>query len=258
MKNLSKKIVAAVLIFILPAVASTAQEADKGVQFTVQGDLVSSYVWRGMYQTGASVQPMLGLSAGGFFLTAWGSTDFDGISSSAKAAAKEVDLTIGYSFRNFTVTVADMWWAGQGAGNYFNFNSHETNHHFEAGLAYTLPCEKFPLSLAWYTMFAGEDKKDLVFDADGNLLDSKQAYSSYVELNYPFSVKGVDLNATLGFVPYESPLIYGTDGFSVTNIALKGTKEIKFTDSFSLPVFSQVIWNPRMEDVHLVFGITLK
>ena len=26
-------------------------------EFTVQGDLVSSYVWRGMYQTGASIQP---------------------------------------------------------------------------------------------------------------------------------------------------------------------------------------------------------
>ena len=29
-------------------------------QFNIQGDLVSSYVWRGMYQTGASIQPTLG------------------------------------------------------------------------------------------------------------------------------------------------------------------------------------------------------
>ena len=49
-------------------------------QFNVQGDLVSSYVWRGMYQTGASIQPTLGFSVGNFSLTAWGSTDFDGTS----------------------------------------------------------------------------------------------------------------------------------------------------------------------------------
>ena len=115
------------------------------------------------------------------------------------------------------------------------------------GLAYTFPLEKFPLSLAWYTMFAGQDK-----DAEGN-----QNYSSYVELNYPFSVKRVDLTATCGLVPYEAAQYY-TSGFAVTNVALKGTTAIKITDSFSLPIFAQAIWNPRLEDAHLVFGFTLK
>ena len=83
-------------------------------------------------------------------------------------------------------------------------------------------------------MFAGQDK-----DENGN-----QNYSSYVELNFPFTVKGADLNATCGF--------------AVTNVALKATKDIKITDSFSLPIFTQAIWNPRMEDAHLVLGISLR
>ena len=34
-------------------------------EFTIQGDLVSSYVWRGIYQGGAaSFQPTLGFSVG--------------------------------------------------------------------------------------------------------------------------------------------------------------------------------------------------
>ena len=133
----------------------------------------------------------------GFSLTAWGSTDFDGYQSSEGLANKEIDLTAAYTFgaSGLTLSIADLWWAGQGANKYFNFKSHETAHHFEAGLAYTLPLEKFPLSLAWYTMFAGQDK-----DADGN-----QNYSSYVELNYPFSVKRVDLTATCGLIPYKTP-----------------------------------------------------
>ena len=129
-------------------------------QFNVQGDLVSSYIWRGMYQTGVSIQPTLGFSAEGFSLTAWGSTDFDGTSASAGAAAKEIDLTAAYTLGNsgLTFSVADLWWAGQGARKYFNFKSHETAHHFEAGLTYAVQSEKFPLSIAWYTMFAGQDK----------------------------------------------------------------------------------------------------
>ena len=47
-------------------------------------------------------------------------------------------------------------------------------------------------------MFAGQDK-----DEDGN-----QNYSSYVELNYPFRVKMVDLTATCGFLPYTSYGVY--------------------------------------------------
>ena len=40
-------------------------------EFTIQGDLVSSYVWRGIYQGGAaSFQPTLGFSVGNFSLTA--------------------------------------------------------------------------------------------------------------------------------------------------------------------------------------------
>lgn len=218
-------------------------------QFNVQGDLVSSYIWRGMYQTGVSIQPTLGFSAEGFSLTAWGSTDFDGTSASAGAAAKEIDLTAAYTLGNsgLTFSVADLWWAGQGARKYFNFKSHETAHHFEAGLTYAVQSEKFPLSIAWYTMFAGQDK-----NAEG-----KQNYSSYVEFNYPFCVKMADLNATCGIVPYAAPQ-YNCDGFAVTNVALKGTTRIRFNDTFALPIFAQAVWNPRMEDAHLVFGITLK
>lgn len=250
MKQVIKKIAAVAMVISLSSFTMmNGQEADKSVNFTVQGDLVSSYIWRGMYQTSASIQPTFGLSVAGFSLTAWGSTDFTGVNENSGTGAKEIDLTAAYTFGNsgLTLSVADLWWAGQGANKYFNFKSHETAHHFEAGLAYTLPVACFPLSVAWYTMFAGMDK-----NAEG-----KQNYSSYMELNYPFSVKMVDLNVTCGVVPYEAPQ-YLANGFCVTNVALKGTTAIKFSDSFSLPIFAQAIWNPRVEDAHLVFGFTLK
>ena len=235
--------------FILIALLgiSTFGNAQKVV---LQSDFVSSYVWRGIYQTGVSVQPTLGFTARNLSLTAWGSTDFDGTSGTSGRASKEIDLILAYTLgkTGLSFSIADLWWAGQGAGKYFHYRNHETAHHFEAGVTYALSLEQFPLSASWYTMFAGMDKNK----------DGKQNFSSYLELNYPFSVNCVELNATCGVVPFQSNQIYGNSGFNVTNIALKGSVAIKVTDSFSFPIFAQAIWNPCSEDAHLVFGVTLK
>lgn len=244
MKRL-KSIAIAIAFFVI-SISANAQTG-----FNVQGDIVSSYVWRGQYQTGASMQPTLGFYTGGFSLTAWGSMDITGKNK------KEVDFTAAYSLKGFTISVADLWWAGEqvegnsGREKYFMFESKRTDHIFEVGLSYTIQSKKFPLSVSWYTMFGGYDKMDM---SDKR---SKQAYSSYMELNYPFSVKSISLNATMGLTPWNAAQ-YGTNSFAVTNIALKATKEIKISNKFSLPIFTQIIWNPNKEDVHLVFGITLR
>ena len=243
-----------ILLSVISPVVLKAQEENKGVSFNVQGDLVSSYIWRGMYQSGAAVQPTLGLQVAGFSLTAWGSVDFTG------QGHKEADITAAYSIAGLTISVADLWWAGQsgiyndrenGKNNYFNFDNHTTDHIFEAGLSYALPVEKFPLSISWYTMFAGGDRKTI---SDGSRVN---AYSSYMEFGYPFTVKGVQLNAAVGCSPWRSEQ-YKNDDFAVTNVSLKATKEIHFNEHFSLPVYTQVIWNPNREDVHFVFGITIR
>ena len=51
-----------------------AQEKSK-FEITPAADIVSSYVWRGVYQTSTSVQPSVKASYAGLSLTAWGSTD---------------------------------------------------------------------------------------------------------------------------------------------------------------------------------------
>ncbi len=231
-----------------------AQEKSK-INFTTQGDIVSSYVWRGMYQSGAAVQPTLGMSIGAFSLTAWGSVDLTG------QGHKETDITASYVMKGVTLSLSDYWWAGQsgiyndrenGNNQYFHLNNHHTDHILEAGISYTLPIEKMPLSFSWYTMFWGADKKT------GNDGEMQNAYSSHGEVSYPFIVNNVNLIAALGVSPFESAANYKNKSFAVTNISLKASRDVFITDRFSLPLFSQIIWNPNREDVHLVFGITLK
>ena len=66
----------------------------------------------------------------------------------------------------------------------------------------------------------------------------------------------VDWTATAGAVPFATDF-YGTGSFAVTNLALTAAKDIRITDTFSIPVFAQVAANPCSRAAFLVFGITL-
>lgn len=235
-----KHIIVSVAALIVTFTAAAQQKV------TVSGgaDLVSAYIWRGTYNAGASVQPSIGMSVSGFSLGAWGSTDFGG------NGKKEVDLSASYSIKGFTVGVTDYWWAGEGAYNYFHYGKGATSHLFEGNLSYQLPFESFPLVISWNTMFAGAD-----FDRNG-----KRKYSTYIEVNYPFSAGSVDMVAKIGAAPWNSPAFLPSDntGFSVCNVALSARKAIRCSDKFSIPLFTELIFNPATEDIHLVFGVSLK
>lgn len=216
------------------------QAEEEQPRIEVGADFVSTYVWRGMYQSGVSIQPVLALNLQGFRLEAWGSTDF--------GDSKEIDLTASYTFgeSGLSLQVSDMWWPGQGTGRYFQYGAGKTDHNIEAGVLYELPCEALPLAFSWYTFFYGADRDE----------SGQQEYSSYLEISYPFTVKQVDLELAVGAVPFRSTL-YETRGFSVTNLSLTASKSLPITDHFSLPLFVQASWNPRLEDAHLVAGFTL-
>ena len=73
----------------------------------------------------------------------------------------------------------------------------------------------------------------------------------------PFRLATVDWAATAGAVPFATDF-YGTTGFAVTNLSLKATKDIKVTDTFSIPIFGQVVANPCSQKAYLVLGITIQ
>jgi len=81
------------------------------------------------------------------------------------------------------------------------------------------------------------------------------AYSSHFELSAPFQLGGLDWTATLGAVPYATSS-YGANGFCVTNVSLKATKDIQFKNGFHLPVFAGLTANPRSEKMYLLCGVS--
>ena len=229
-----------IVILAMGMVLSSTALAQEEIETTISGDVVSSYIWRGQDLGSAAVQPTFGVGYKGLSLTAWGSY---GIADPADT--KEFDLTLGYTIGGLNIGVTDYWFnAGLDPGNrYFKYDAHGTNHVFEANIGYDFGFA----SLQWYTNFSGND---------GVNKDGDRAYSSYVEANVPFKLASVDWTATAGVVPFATDF-YGTTGFAVTNLSLRADKEIKVTDSFSIPVFGQVTANPCAQKAYLVLGITL-
>lgn len=232
-----KKIVLGLMLLC----GATAIEAQNEVETTICGDVVSSYIWRGQDLGHVSLQPTLGVGYKGLSLTAWGS-----VGLTDPADTKEFDLTLAYSIGGFNIGVTDYWFnAGLDPENrYFKYDAHGTNHVFEANIGYDFGFA----SLQWFTNFAGND---------GVNKDGKRAYSSYMEVVVPFKLSAIEWTATAGAVPYATDF-YGTTGFAVTNLALKATKDIKVTDSFSIPIFGQVVANPCSQKAYLVLGFTLQ
>lgn len=231
------------LVMSMTAIAQDEIESESKIETTISGDIVSSYIWRGQDLGNVSLQPTLGIGYKGLSLTAWGSV---GLTNSDDT--KEFDLTLAYTTGGFNIGITDYWFnAGLDPDNrYFMYNAHSTNHVFEANIGYDFGFA----SLQWYTNFAGND---------GVNESGKRAYSSYVEASVPFKLATVDWTATLGVIPYATTFYNEwTSGFSVTNLALKATKDIKITDSFSIPIFGQVVANPRTQKAYLVLGFTLQ
>lgn len=230
-----------IVIFATGLVLSGTALAQDKVETTIAADFVNEYIWRGQKLGDVAVQPTLSVGYKGLSLTAWGSY---GLSN--RDDVKEMDLTLAYSTGGLNIGITDYWFS-EGLdpdGRYFKYDAHGTNHVFEANIGYDFG----PVALQWYTNFAGND---------GTNKDGKRAYSSYVEASAPFRLATVDWTATVGAVPHATTS-YGTSGFAVTNLSLRATKDIRVTDSFSIPVFGQLTANPCAQTAYLVLGFTLQ
>ena len=145
----------------------------------------------------------------------------------------------------------DLYWTGHADDRYFVFDS-RSPHRIEVGASWVVS-EKVPVTLSWYTVLFGA--------ADVNH-KGERAYASYFEAACPFTVKTVDMKAGVGMVPWNAAATYltGDRGFCVQNVFLNAGKSwtIKGTDSMSVGVFTNLIWNPALDDVNFVGGISFR
>lgn len=207
------------LVFGFLAVLSLNTNAQ---EWSTSVDLYSSYVWRGTkFGAGPAMQPCVEYSISGFAIGAWGSYCF----TSGDDEAMEADLYANYEFdlgdnASLNLAVTDYYFPGE--SEWFDGDS----HYFEPMV--TLGLGSFSLAGAYMT-----NAEDVYFEAGLELGDVCLA-----------------LGAGDG--------AYTDDGdFNVCNISLGTSKEIKITDTFSIPASGSVILNPATEQFHIVVGISL-
>ncbi len=239
-----------------------AQEEESPISFGV--GLESRYVWRGYNYNGASpsVQPSFSVSFGGLEIGAWGGYQLGGIGlvgGDDNGVAAETDVYVSYTVADMvTLTVTDFFYhneAGTGEVNkYFDYEA-GNGHWIEASVG--VAPEGFPLSFLAAVNVYGDRHVP-----EGETED-EEAFSTYLEATYSKSLTGgVDFKAFAGFAiaPETSGWYTGYSGEGVTgfvNVGVAAEKEIKFTDSFSLPVYSKVIFNPAQENYYIVFGLSI-
>jgi len=228
------------LLFISALSISTlqAQEEEKSkVNLDLGLDIQSRYIWRGIQLGGnsASAQPWIEFSSGGFAIGSWGAYNLGGLGE-----GNEADLYMSYAISDaFAVTVTDYFFPGEGTGGYFPYND---GHVFEAMLSYS-----GPIGIMVATNFAGA-----IEDENGD-----NAYSTYVEASYETEIGSTPLSLAVGGVFGDNNGYYLTDGSGLINVTVGTSKEIKLSDSFSLPVNASITLNPDSENIYLTFGFSL-
>ncbi len=213
----------------------------KKVEFSVNADVVSSYVWRGMYQSSFAVQPGIEMTVGNFTLGSWGSASFK------EEETRELDFYASIQAKAFSFGITDYFCTPSWSDHSY-FADH--SHVLEANLGWDFAecCEKFAMTISANINFLNDKK----INDEG---EEKEAFSTYIELGYPVESKYVNWDFTLGACVNESGF-YGVDKFGVINIGVKASKDIEITDKFKLPLFAQMILNPRTERAHFVVGLS--
>lgn len=248
MKKIKILLTAAVLL-LLTTLQPTHVQTEKSLNAGV--DLMSRYIWRGMNLGGSvpSIQPSIEYNIGGFAIGTWGAFGLsDGI------VTQETDLFLSYTFRDvITLTLTDYFLPIDTltSNNYFEFKEDKTGHLLEGALLFK-GTEKIPFTFLAAVNFWG---------ADALKADGKKQFSTYFEVGYNGTFQDTEYNIFAGFTtnnPDEEQFETGYYGekAGLINLGLTVAKEIKVTDTFSLPFTSSFIINPMTENVFLVVGIS--
>ena len=232
MKKNNVLAIACALLLGVSSVAPLCAQERGDWSMTVGADAVSSYLWRGMNSAGPSIQPSayFDYEKGDWAVSmgAWASKSF------VKGDYNEFDLSVEATWRNFALSLA----------NYSEFYGAEfDDNYLDFGLSFTLS-ENIPVTFSWYSII---NHYDGGFMDGGNGFDWQEAFPSYFEVTYDFSLSVVDFSVAAALLPFESDY-YGNDYFGVCNLNLIAGHEFEFKHGGTLPVSAQVMYNPMQKD----------
>ena len=270
------RITIALLFLIMIATKMSAQFIVEGKPSPVNLalELKNSHIWRGQnVSTSALIDADLRLTDNSkmFAFGIWGATTFE-------KDFKEFDYYAGFYKGGFSFEVWDIYNfsdknafdpatnTGYNVDEAFDYKARSTGHFVDARLAYTLPMDRFPITLRWNTVVFGRDRARISYLDPTNPTQylqkySKSRYSTYVEVEFPvLKSDAVDVKVAVGgaFALKGSKIdgekikgnFYG-ESAGVVNANLILSKRVKITDKYTLPIKATAVWNPEASKTYL-------
>jgi hypothetical protein len=237
MKKIFRPALPVAAIFLFLVISLNAQEEDSSSPVSVGADLVSRFVWRGTdYGGSPSIQPYIEAEIFGITIGAWGAYTINA------PGAQEADLYISYPIADLvTIGFTDYFYPDDAPGlmDYFSDPTHIIEFNSSISLG------NFSLS------------------ANINLINDDEN-SLYFEAGYSFGFIDLFIGAGNGVYTFETAVpAYDPvtdpnprDDFMVVNFGISASKDIKVTDSYSIPLYSKFIINPYTRTPFLIFGIS--
>ena len=242
------------MLFCFGMTAMAAEETEKrsllpdysqpvGFTSSVGADLVSNYIWRGLYVGGMGIQADASVGYGGLFLDMWwnvGATNW-----TFTALNPEVDMTLGFSRWGLTVMFMHMYYFDQykdgTPSRYFDFRNHAPGGGGitqEWRVKYRVS-DALPISILWCTRTWGRDG---YIDSKGDL---QRAYSSYLELGYDINLPHhLCLEARAGLTPWKSMYTGFQGDFAFCNVSAKLNWHKDLSDRCLMTAFANLMLNP--------------
>lgn len=226
---------ALIILSLFLSSLTVSSQIDSLLDVSSGADFMSSYVWRGQkLSSSPAIQPSMELSLGNFTVGAWGSWQLNDY-------WHETDLYLGYENDFLMLGAIDYFTLDEFYPiSFINYTSGESAHILEAYASYP-GSDKIPFQLAFYSTFFGD------LDDDDN-----EQYSSFIELAWLFSIKETDAKLRMGITPNGG--MYA-DNAAWVEAAFCLEKEIEIHKDFSISAQSQLVYNPDLQDIYLVFGL---
>ena len=237
------------VLVLYTAVMAVVLSAKAEVEFAYEAgaELVSAYIWRGMYNGGLSFQPegLVGFNALDeavqFRAGVWASVG----ASDWKFKKGEI-ATDDYNPNTYFMPEVDFIASLSAFGASVGFNEYYycddgSSHTSEIWFGYNFGHffgDYAGAYFNWYTIVAGADRiYDEIHIRPDEIEIGRRAFSTYLELGYDYTFEdwGLTLGFQMGMSPWASPMYYN-EKFAVVNLALKADKE------FDLGVCTLNIW----------------
>lgn len=259
------------VLVLVAAVMAVVLSAKAEVEFAYEAgaEVVSAYIWRGIYNGGLSFQPDAEIGYDGehtaLRIGAWGNigaSDWlfrkdQGDGTGFTKFMPEIDI-VG-SFFAYGLSVGFNHYYYCDGTNFFNWKSVDeiadeggtSTTEVWAGYNFShIFGDKAGVYVNWYTTVAGGDLNENPLETNTFLPEDEpqysytRAWSSYLEIGYDYTFEdvGVTIGAQVGMSPWRSPL-YGNDKFAVTNVSLKINKEWE-VGPCTIDLFAQGSVNP--------------